>query len=53
MKTYYLKLKSSNEVISKSDFGSLELAIEYFSDVKKLDSDELLKIYLVTDSELK
>ena len=52
MKTYYLKLKSSNEVINKSDFGSLELAIEYFSDVKKSDSDEL-KIYLVTDSELK
>lgn len=53
MRTYYLKSKSSKETINKSNFESLDIAIEYFSKVKNLKSDELLKIYIVTDSELK
>jgi|APSaa5957512535_1039671.scaffolds.fasta_scaffold137887_2 hypothetical protein len=53
MKTYYLKSKLSKEVISKSVFESLSIAIEYFSEVKRLNPEELLKIYIVNDSELK
>jgi len=53
MKTYYLKSKLSKEVINKSDFESLSDAIDYFSKVKKLESVDLLKIYVVTDSEIK
>jgi hypothetical protein len=53
MRTYYLKSKLSKEVISKSVFESLSIAIEYFSKVKRLNPEELLKIYIVTDSELK
>jgi len=53
MKTYYLRSKLSKEVINKSVFESLSTAIDYFSKVKKLESSDLLKIYVVTDSEIK
>jgi hypothetical protein len=49
MKTYYLKSKESGEVINRKESPSKELAIEYFSKVKKLNSKDLLKIYLVED----
>jgi hypothetical protein len=39
--------------INKSECPSLTIAVEYFSEVKKLEPEELLKIYLVTDSGLK
>ena len=53
MKTYYLKSKTSNEIISKSVFESLSSAIKYFSERKRLREEEFLKIFMVTDSELK
>jgi len=53
MKTYYLKSKVSKEVINKSSFDSLTKAIGYFSLVKRLKPEELVEIYIVTDSELK
>ena len=53
MRTYYLKSKLSKDVINKSVFESLSIAIDYFSKVKGLNPEELLKIYMVTDSELK
>lgn len=53
MKTYYLRSRLDKESINKSVFGSLSEAIKYFSKVKRLKEDDLLKIYIVTDSELK
>lgn len=53
MKTYYLKHKTSNEIISKSVFESLSSAIEYFSKRKCLNKKEFLRIFIVTDSGLK
>lgn len=53
MKTFYLKSKNSEEVIHKSSFESLMIAVDYFSRVKNLKPEELLKIYIVTDSGLK
>lgn len=49
MKTYYLKSKDSNETINRKEANSLELAIEYFSKIKKLNPKDLLRIYLVVD----
>lgn len=53
MKNYYLKSRESGEVINKVSVDdcefSLELAVEYFSKVKNLDSVSLLSIYDVDD----
>jgi ssRNA-specific RNase YbeY (16S rRNA maturation enzyme) len=51
MKTYYLKCKDSQEVINKKEYYSIELAIEYFSKVKKLKPNQLLSIYFVDDKQ--
>lgn len=49
MKTFYLKSKLSKEVINKTVCQSLELAIDYFSKVKDMEKDDLLRIFVVTD----
>jgi hypothetical protein len=48
MKTFYLKTKTSEEVINKGDFQSKELAIEYFATIKKISMSKLLEIFRVT-----
>ncbi len=48
MKTFYLKTKTSEEVIKKGNFQSEELAIEYFSGIKQISKDKLLKVFRVT-----
>jgi hypothetical protein len=49
MKQYHLKSKISNETFAKYTAPSLEIAIEYFSRLKKLSKKDLLNIYAVTD----
>jgi hypothetical protein len=48
MKTFYLKTKTSDEVIKKGEFQSEELAIEYFSKIKQISMSKLLEIFRVT-----
>jgi hypothetical protein len=48
MKTFYLKTKTSDEVIKKGDFYSEELAIEYFSKIKQISIIKLLDLFRVT-----
>ena len=48
MKEYRLKSKQGETISKHSDY-SLELAIEYFAKVKKLEISELLKIYKVEE----
>lgn len=40
-------LKNNNDVIHKTNCESYELALEYFSKVKKLSKKDLLKIYKI------
>jgi len=49
MKTFYLKIWNSNEVINKGDFRTLIDAIGYFSIIKNLSEEKLLEIFKVTD----
>jgi hypothetical protein len=49
MKQYHLKSKISHETFAKYVAPSLEVAIEYFSRLKKLSKKDLLNIYAVTD----
>ena len=49
MKTFYLRAKNINDIISKVTLESLEAAVVYFSKKKKLSIDDLLKIYDVTE----
>ena len=49
MKMYYLKEKTTNEVLMKSKASSKKQVIKYFSEIKKLDITDLLYIYFVTD----
>jgi hypothetical protein len=48
MKTFYLKTKTSDEVIKKGNFPSKELAIEYFAEIKQIGMGKLLEIFRVT-----
>jgi hypothetical protein len=48
MKTFYLKTKSSDEVIKKGEFQSKELAIEYFATIKQISMIKLLEVFRVT-----
>ena len=48
MKTFYLKTKTSEEVIKKGEFYSEELAIEYFSAIKQISMSKLLEVFRVT-----
>jgi hypothetical protein len=47
MKYEYHLLNKSGEIISKVKTESMELAIELFSLIKKLDPSKLLEIYNV------
>ena len=51
MKTFYLRTKSTKEVIIKTNCQSIEDAIEYFSEVKRLPKKDLVSIFLITESE--
>lgn len=48
MKTFYLKTKTSEEVIKKGEFLSEELAIEYFATIKQISMSKLLEVFRVT-----
>jgi hypothetical protein len=50
MKVFYLTVNSNkNDVISKVVTDSLEKAVYYFTQIKKLHKEELLKIYTVVE----
>jgi|TARA_R110000782_G_scaffold225634_1_gene312509 hypothetical protein len=49
MKTYSLKTKETKETIRKVDCESLSDAIDFFSEIKRLTKESLLKIFIVTD----
>lgn len=48
MKTFYLKTKTSDEVIKKGNFPSKDLAIEYFAEIKQIGMSKLLEVFRVT-----
>ena len=48
MKTFYLKTKTSDEVIKKGEFPTEELAIEYFAAIKQMSISKLLEVFRVT-----
>lgn len=49
MKMYYLKEKTTNEILMKSMASNKKEVIKYFSEIKRLDIPDLLYIYIVTD----
>lgn len=50
MKTYYLKYNNSaKDIVNRVDAVSLDQAIKFFSKMKKLEKDDLLKVFIVTD----
>jgi len=51
MRTFYLKYNNSNskDVINRVDAVSIDQAIKFFSMMKKLEKDDLLKVFIVTD----
>ena len=51
MKTFYLRIRKSKEVIIKTQCYSIEQAIEYFSEVKRLPKKDLVSIFLITESK--
>lgn len=51
MKTFYLRTKSTKEVIKKTNCYSIEQAIDYFSKIKRLPKRDLVSIFLITESE--
>lgn len=51
MKTFYLRTKSTKEVLIKTSCYSVEDAIEYFSEIKKLPKKDIVNIFLITQSE--
>ena len=48
MKTYYLKLKESREVINRGKFENIDEAIEFFSSIKQMNVDDLLKLFIIS-----
>ncbi len=48
-KKFYLRLKKDREVISLVAAETFEEALTYFCDMKKLNSKDLLSIYLITE----
>ena len=46
---YTLSYKNIDEVISKVDAGSLELAVSYFSNIKQLPKETLLELFTVKE----
>jgi fatty acid-binding protein DegV len=51
MKTFYLRIKNTKEVLIKTSCYSIEDAIEYFSKVKQLPKKDLVSIFLITESK--
>jgi fatty acid-binding protein DegV len=51
MKTFYLRTKNTKEVLIKTSCYSIEQAIEYFSEVKRLAKKDIVSIFLITESE--
>jgi hypothetical protein len=49
MEVYKLVLRKSNEVVFKYTAYDYEEACQYFSEIKKLQVDDLLKIYNVVN----
>lgn len=50
MKKYALK-NNSGEIISQTKLYSIDEAEEYFSEIKKLGVDDLLKIFTIEEIE--
>jgi hypothetical protein len=48
MKTFYLKTKLK-ETIKKIDIDTLESAIKYFCEMKKMSKKDLLTVFIVTE----
>ena len=48
MKTFYLRLKNG-DILSKIDATTKEIAISYFSQIKRLDEKDLVKIYTISE----
>ena len=51
MKTFYLKTKSTKEVLIKTSCHSIEEAIDYFSKIKRLPKKDIVSIFLITESK--
>ena len=51
MRTFYLRIKKSKEVLIKTSCYSIEEAIDYFSKIKQLPKKDLVSIFLITESE--
>ena len=51
MKTFYLRIKNTKEVLIKTSCYSIEQAIDYFSKVKQLPKKDLVSIFMMTESE--
>ncbi len=49
MRKFYLRLKKSKEVVLKVTTDTYEEALDYFCQVKKLESYDLLQIYDITE----
>jgi len=47
MGVYALKNKN-NEIIKKTQAVSFEMALEYFSKIKNLPKDDVLKIFIIS-----
>ena len=51
MKTFYLRIKNTKEVLIKTSCYSIEDAVDYFSKVKQLSKKDLVSIFLITESK--
>ena len=50
MKTFYLKQKANRkEIVTRVEAVSLDQAIKFFSRIKNIEKEDLLKIFIVTD----
>jgi hypothetical protein len=51
MKTFYLRIKDTKEVLIKTSCYNIEEAVDYFSKVKQLPKKDLVSIFLITESK--
>ena len=51
MKTFYLRIKNTKEVLIKTSCYSIEEAVDYFSKVKQLPKKDLVSIFLITSEK--
>lgn len=49
MKTFYLITKTGKNLIRKKELYCFDDAIEYFSEMKQLQKEDLLSVFIVTD----